>query len=617
VKSTRGNRAFVGAVLIAIAAIVASLVAAGSASAGARERKPQRPEFDTPPASALVTPQSEAAGNGGPLGGAWRSADAQTWNGWDNSIINTIFGSIVDRLRGGGGGIPNPGTTPPPLGSAAPGAVGSTTLVLYDTTGDYGWLGQLYATAIGNLASHFGTWKAEPVSAYTAGQLSQYTATVYVGSTYDEPVPSAFLDDVYNNSTHPVIWIYDNIWELTGKYSSTFQSKYGWMWSKFDLSSVSHVVYKGVSLTRDGVNNKAGIMGYASIDPTKVTTLATAVRDDGTTFPWAVRSGSLTYIGENPFVYTGEQDRLRIFEDLLYDALNPFAPTRHRVLMRLEDINPAYDPAELKAVADYLYSQHIEYGFGVSPVYVDPNGVMNNGAPQTIKLSDKAGKDVAKMIKYMQARGGTLIMHGYTHQYSNVPNPYNAVTGDDFEFYRTIENADHTLSFLGPVPEDSAAWAASRIDQSNLEFMKAGIAPPSIFEFPHYAGSATDYQVVAQKFSTRWERTLYFGNVLAGGKPDYTHVIGQMVPYLVRDAYGTVVLPENLGNYEPEVFHQFPVHVTSDILAAAKAESVVRDGIAGVYFHPFQGVAPLQQIVDGLRAQGWTFASPTQVAVTG
>jgi len=29
-----------------------------------------------------------------------------------------------------------------------------------------------------------------------------------------------------------------------------------------------------------------------------------------------------------------------------------------------------------------------------------------------------------------------MIHHGYTHQYSNIANPYTAVTGDDCEFYR-------------------------------------------------------------------------------------------------------------------------------------------------------------------------------------
>src|SRR5205085_12655466 len=134
--------------------------------------------------------------------------------------------------------------------NAAPGAVGSTTLVLYDSSGAYGWLGELYATAVGNLASHFGTWKAEPVASYQPGQIGQYTATVYIGSTYDEPLPTSFLDDVYN-ATRPVYWIYDNIWQLTSRYASTFQSKYGWMWSQFDLSPVSHVTYKGATLTRD------------------------------------------------------------------------------------------------------------------------------------------------------------------------------------------------------------------------------------------------------------------------------------------------------------------------------------------------------------------------------
>src|SRR2546428_4530406 len=64
-----------------------------------------------------------------------------------------------------------------------------------------------------NLATHFGPWTTQPAASYHSGQISQYTATTYIGSTYDEALPAAFLDDVYN-ATRPVIWIYDNIWEL-------------------------------------------------------------------------------------------------------------------------------------------------------------------------------------------------------------------------------------------------------------------------------------------------------------------------------------------------------------------------------------------------------------------
>ena len=67
----------------------------------------------------------------------------------------------------------------------------------------------------GNLATHFGTVTAEPVVDYVQGQVNDYTATIYLGSTYNEPLPSSFLNDVLS-TTHPVIWAGDNVWQLSG-----------------------------------------------------------------------------------------------------------------------------------------------------------------------------------------------------------------------------------------------------------------------------------------------------------------------------------------------------------------------------------------------------------------
>jgi uncharacterized protein YdaL len=505
-----------------------------------------------------------------------------------------------------------------PVGVAAPGAIGRKTLVLYDTTNTWGWAGELFGIAAGNLVSHFGQWKAEPVVQYQAGEMARYDATVYIGSTYDEPLPIAFLDDVYN-STHPVIWMYDNIWQLTNRYPN-FQSKYGWLWSGYDFGSVSRVDYKGTILTRDGAHNVGGIMNYGPMDGSKASVVAWGIRDsDGTRLPWAVRSGTLTYIGENPFTWMGtDTDRVIAFEDILFDALQPTAPTRHRALVRLEDIFPNYDTVALKAAADYLYSQHIPFGFGVSPVYMDPLGAYNGGTPQTLKLSDK-GNEVAPLIRYLQSHGGTLIMHGYTHQYTNVPNPFTGATGDDAEFYRVEWNSTHTaLNYEGGVPEDtSPMWAAERIYNSFREFRAAHIDLPTMYEFPHYLGIAWDYQAVAPFFATRWDRALYYGGLLSGAPIDMSHVIGEAYPFVVRDVYGTTVLPENLGDYAPEPWEIFPAHTVNDILASGKAELAVRDGVAGFFYHAFEGVGPLRQIIDGLRAQGWTFTSPAQVAANG
>lgn len=527
--------------------------------------------------------------------------------------VPTTSGLRGERVNSTGG-TTQEGTAPVLGGSGAPGAVGSTTLILYDTTGDFGWLGELYAMYAGNLASHFGPWRAQPVASYTAGQISQHTATIYIGSTYDEPLPAAFLDDVYA-ATRPVLWIYDNIWALSNRFPETFQAKYGWSWWQFDTSPISKVHYQGVALDRNSVHNQAGIMDYSFVDETKARVLAHAVRDaDGSRFPWALRSENLTYIGENPFIYTNESDRVLAFADLLFDALQPAAPTRHRALLRLEDIHPAYDPGQLKAVADYLYAKGIPYGFGVSALWADPLGEFAPEWPQSLRLSDRKAKRLADTIKYMQARGGTLIMHGYSHQYGNVRNPYNGATGDDFEFYRVTENLDHTLNFLGPVPEDSASWALGRVDDANREFKRAGIALPKIFEFPHYSASAVDYRAISERFGIRWERGIYYSGVLRGGAVDHGRSIGQMFPYVVRDVYGATVLPENIGSYSPEWFHIFPPYFVSDILNGADKNMVVRDGFASFYFHPFEGLEPLRQIVEGLQARGWTFTSPTALA---
>lgn len=484
-------------------------------------------------------------------------------------------------------------------------ASSTSALVLYDTTNTYGFLGQLYAIQTANLTSHFGSWTAEPVTDYTSGQLSQYTAVIYLGSTYDEPLPSVFLDDVAAGS-RPVIWSYDNIWQLVNRLGATeFRARYGYLPTTFDPSSTptTQVHYKSVTLTRDAHNS--GLMQYDISDPAKASVLATAVRTDGSELPWAVRAGNLTYIGEIPFSYTNETDRVLAFDDLLFDALAPATRERHRALVRLEDINPSSNPRSLRAAADALYAERVPFGFGVIPEYVEP------GKP-TVTLRQRPG--VVSALKYLQSRGGTLVEHGYTHQWRDQPNPYDGITADDFEFFRVTENPDQSLNYLGPVPEDSTSWAASRYVAARSDFSAVHLTP-TIFEFPHYAASAIDYQAVGSYYATRWERGLYFDGLLSGQPPDYSpnHFIGQSFPFAVRDVYGTEVLPEDLGSVGLEPFYGFPTRDETDIIAGAKANLAIRDGVAGFFFHPFLNPSHLTAAIDGMKAAGYTFVKPTSL----
>ncbi|MFF3562997.1 DUF2334 domain-containing protein [Streptomyces sp. NPDC002574] len=506
------------------------------------------------------------------------------------------------------------------LAKPAAAAAGTSALVLYDTAGPYGQLGELYAMATANLAGHFGTVTAKPVQQYTAGMVNQYTATVYLGSTYyggsiPDAVPAAFYQDVVT-TTHPVTWVGDNIWSLANATGVTqFQNTYGWdpSSSYFDPGSVTQVTYRDQTLTRKiPAGQDGGVLrptlltgpGYPAVTP-----LAQAV-DTGTgaSFPWAVRSGNLTYVGEIPFAYVSESDRVIAFEDLLFDALAPSTPERHRALLRLEDISPDSDPAELRATADYLWSQKIPYGINVIPVYTDPHGTYNNGRAETVTLLQRP--QVVSALKYMLARGAVLMNHGYTHQYGTVANPYDGVSGDDFEFYRAhVDTADNVV-YDGPVAEDSAMWAQTRVTLSLAQFALAGLPTPKLWTTPHYAASATDYKVFARNYTARLERSLYFSGTLSGTAGDPSRFIGQFFPYVVKDVYGTTVLPENIGNYEPEAYNNHPARLPADLIASAKANLAVRDGFASFFYHPYNPVQPLQETVDGIRALGYTFVSP-------
>ncbi|GAA2517799.1 DUF2334 domain-containing protein [Pilimelia columellifera] len=493
--------------------------------------------------------------------------------------------------------ITAPQASPEPAGTAR-------TLVLYDSTGPYAALGELYAAQAANLVSHFGTWTAHPVADYRAGESRGYTATVYIGSTYDEPMPKAFLKDVAAGA-RPVLWLGDNLWKLAKPHPEV-AARAGFGAPKLDTAPVAEVRYKGTSLTRD-VANAGGIFRTAITDEAKASAVGDAVRADGSTYPWGVRGGGgLTFIGEVPFSYTSPDDRYLAFADVLFEVLAPATVQRHRALVRIEDVGPHSDPAKLRQIADYLYKRKTPFAVAVIIVYDDATGVYNGGTPVHKAMSQ--APEVIAALKYMVERGGTLIMHGYTHGYPSGPNPYG-VSAEDFEFYRAHVDAANQVVLDGAVSEDSAAWAAKRVAAARREWTAAELPMPSIFEFPHYSASAVDYQTISPKFAARYERAMYYSGVLSGGKVDPERWASQYFPYAVRDVYGSAIIPETLGNVSSQRYNQNGIRTPADILASAKRQLVVRDGVASFFYHPFLGLEQLPELIEGIQAMGYTFTS--------
>lgn len=484
-------------------------------------------------------------------------------------------------------------------------------LVLYNATGASAELSKTEAIQAANLASRGGAWTIRPVEEYRAGDLDNQDAAIYVARYSDVPLPRPFLADVGLGRV-PVLWMGDNISQLFAAEPDAVAG-YGWRPTGIDPAEVHAVDYRGQQLERRADEPTTGI----ELDPGgAATSLGTALHDDGGQHPWAVAADNLTYVGEVPFSYVDTRDRYLAAADLIQRLVAPDAPERRRALIRIEDVGPNTDPDQIREIADLLYARGVPFSLATYPYYRDPNGTAHDGEPASFRLVDVP--ELTAALRYAQDHGATIVMHGYSHQYESVANPYDGTSGGDFEFYAAHVDDANSVQLDGPVPADSPRWAAERLAIGRAEFVRAGLGDPAIFEFPHYTGSAASYQAVHQAFGVRYDQGTYFasqcpGNVCSASDVlTSTGLFQQYFPYPVRDVYGSVVIPENLGNIS-EPYNNNEARTPQDLIDAAQALTVVRDGVASAFFHPFLPLSQLETVIDGIEGHGFRFVTPHDI----
>lgn len=494
-------------------------------------------------------------------------------------------------------------------------------LVLFDSTGEWTTLAQTDAMQSANLLGHFGPVDRRPVQSYTSGLMGQYDGVVYEGTTFDEPLPSVFLDDVAQSGT-PVVWAALNISQMSSRLES---GGYGFTTGALDPRPMAKVVYDGVDLNRFDSGEYNQITRINITDPTVAEPLGHVVAEDGSELVWAVRSGALTYVSESPYSYASEGDRYLAWADVLLGAFTPDASERHRALVRLEDIGPASDPKLLRASIDVLVERDIPFTMAVYPEFVDPDAQHGTpyGSPGTPALRLDQRPMVVAVIQYGIDHGGIIVSHGLTHQYRTDPNPYGGVSGDDYEFYAaSIDARTDNVVLDGPVAEDSVAWATERLRDARTMLIRAGLPSSAVrmFEPAHYAASEATYEAIGDVYAglngtgpaTRFDRGMYFPE-LASGTADIEHAFGQFFPYAVRDVYGHLVVPENLGNVIKVGGNNNDARTPTQIVEDARRSLVVRDGVVGFYFHPYLEATLLEQVVDGIENAGFEFVPSTSI----
>ncbi len=435
-------------------------------------------------------------------------------------------------------------------------------LILYDGVKERS---EAYIDAhyISNLLGHFAIGRKEIVhpSQYHPRQAATADLVFVICNENQPPLPASLLKDL-QRARGDIVWL--NIRIETFLRNSPHD--YGIAWDQIEKRRDWKIFYKGIDFTKeDSALNRIRVNAAERVQ------IFSEIQDgQGHRYPYILKTGNLWYVADSPFSYAEEGGRYLIFADLLHDILGQSHPVSRHALVRLEDITPDDEPDKLKNVIDYLYREGIPFQTGVIPIYKNPN------EQYEVFLSESP--DMVKALKYGVGHGGTIVMHGVTHQ-------NRGASADDYELWDDIAGK--------PLEHESPDWLSQRLRGGLTEFFRNGLYPLA-WETPHYAASYEDYRLIGKYFDTFYERVM--ATSFEGSE--------QLFPYPVRlSDIGISVVPENCGFVDSN--HPDP----QAVIATARRMLCVRDGVASFFYHPFLPVSYLKTIVEGFQALGWKFIS--------
>lgn len=403
---------------------------------------------------------------------------------------------------------------------------------------------------------------------YKSKTIRKYDVLFYVGLQSNDSPSKVFLNDIYKwNKT--IVWMNSGFSAFNNQKKEKW--KFGFTVGNIDQSRSFNIVKSGSRLFNRKDND---IFSVQIINCKSSEIIATAINNiSGNTLPYIVKSKKLYYIADIPYFNCSVTDRYLLFADVLHDIMGENHQEKHKAIVRIEDVTPIRNPERLRKIADILSERNIPFLIGVIPFYVNP--VKN----ARISLSDKP--EMVAALKYCISKGGTIIMHGITHQ-------YKGVSAVDFEYWDGSTNK--------PIVQ-SETEIKDKIEDGLNECAKNEIYP-LYWETPHYVASSIDYKIFSQFFSSSVERLMIANS--------FTY--GQFFPYVIqRDFYGEKVFPEDLG-YMPLIYNKDSSELyVESMITNAKGLLNVRDGYASFFFHTFVNLDYLAEIADGISNLGYKF----------
>ncbi|HFL2579993.1 TPA: DUF2334 domain-containing protein [Clostridioides difficile] len=292
-----------------------------------------------------------------------------------------------------------------------------------------------------------------------------------------------------------------------------------------------------------------------------------SINDTLNKYPYIINDKNLFYVSKLDL----DGVLFYIFCDSLNDIFNIKTFDKGRIFVRIEDVHAFREPKNLVDIADYLSSKNIPFTIALIPAYVNPKN------HKVITLSESP--EIVKAIKYMQDKGGTVILHGYTHQYKK-----EEVSGEGYEFWDGKKDE--------PLKENMKIFVKDRV-LNGLRVCIENEIYPLAFEAPHYAMESEGYKELKKYFST------YMGQHQNNDKKFSTNTY----PYIIRDTEEfNIFIPENLGYIDPEDKFTF-----QNIKENLNKLSIVRGFSGGFFFHSYLNIEYLKNTIEYLEKQNIEF----------
>jgi len=532
-------------------------------------------------------------------------------------------------------------------------------LILHDSTSAFGDLGVLYAAAIANLTGHFREVRAQvaPVIEYQRGDIAAHDVVFYLGTVYGEPLPAAFEQDFASEEQTTIVWVGGNLWQVAWDDAQDFEDRFGVRFvanaessgEGADTTFFRTVRYKDHELHKyfkyhpesDYAEHDPALSLVEVLDEARVDVVADIVHNGtGEAAPYALRSGHLWHVADNPFTFLDYDDRYWVFADLMHDFLGIDHAPSLKAMFRLEDVHPFVPPLALETVRGVIEEAGRPWNLAMVPVWADPLGVYNPdgaGSEWHYEAGDERADAWREQVQAAYDNGAEMVLHGYTHQLGRTANPFNGVTGTDFEFWDAVNDR--------PVPGDDWDWAVGRVDAATAIMNELGWNP-WCFEVPHYKASMVDYIAITSRYRSvyhqgdyrDWQVELdgdvYDMNDMLAGTLEGVDLSGgeflrrsdriqsQPYPYPIeRDVYGQRVIPETIGNVTPAEL--LPpeeadfIRTVSQMIHSADIQRINRCAHASLFYHPFIVERPdyvdaggpdnLRRLVEGIEDLGYEF----------